>query len=73
MRRTWDGPQSLDALVRRYGCAAFGLGVFDPDQGPPENKVQTILFGQALPGGLRAFRDPSGWNETPLWLPSSGL
>jgi hypothetical protein len=71
MRRTWDDPQtkSLDAVVRRYGCAAFGPTVVDPDQGPPESKVQTILPGQELPGGLRAFRDPRGWNETPLWLP----
>ena len=37
--------------------------------GPPEAEVQTILPNHELPGGLLAFRDPRGWNETPLWLP----
>ena len=60
---------SLDVLVRRYGCRAFGPAVFDPDMGPPETEVQPILPNQALPGGPRALRDPRGWNETPLWLP----
>jgi hypothetical protein len=65
-RRTW----SVDALVRRYGCQAFGPGVWDPDMGPPKTKVQMILPNHELPGGLLAFRDPRGWNETPLWLPA---
>jgi hypothetical protein len=75
MRPAWDDRQtwSVDALVRRYGCRAFGPAVFDPDMGPPETELQTILPNQLpsheLPGGLRAFRDPRGWNETPLWLP----
>ncbi len=71
MRRTWGDRQtkSLDALVRRYGCRAFGLEVFDPDDGAPETIVQPILPNQELPGGLLALRDPRGWNETPLWLP----
>ena len=71
MRRTWGDQQtrSLDALVRRYGCRAFGPRVFDPDDGPPETKVQTIVPTHELPGGLLALRDPRGWNETPLWLP----
>ena len=60
---------SLDVVVRRYGCRAFGPKVFDPDHGPPETEVQTILPNHELPGGLLAFRDPRGWNETPLWLP----
>jgi Ankyrin repeats (many copies) len=64
-RRTW----SVDALVRRYGCQAFGPGVWDPDMGPPKTEVQMILPNHELPGGLLAFRDPRGWNETPLWLP----
>jgi hypothetical protein len=71
MRPTWNDRQiwSVDALVRRYGCHAFGPAVFDPDMGPPETELQTIQPSHALPGGLRAFRDPRGWNETPLWLP----
>jgi len=59
----------VDAVVRRYGCRAFGPGVFDPDGGPPETEVHTILPNHELPGGLLALRDPRGWNETPLWLP----
>ena len=31
--------------------------------------MQTIVPKSELPGGLLAFRDPRGWNETPLWLP----
>jgi hypothetical protein len=71
MRRTWDDAQtlSLDVAVRRYGCRAFGPAVFDPDHGPPESELQTILPGHELPGGLLALRDPRGFNETPLWLP----
>src|SRR5215470_5574590 len=71
MRRTWSDAQtkSLDAVVRRYGCRAFGPAAFDPDDGPPETEVQTIVPNHELPGGLLALRDPRGWNETPLWLP----
>lgn len=61
--------RSLDVLVRRYGCGAFGPAVWDPDDGPPESEVRTIEPGHELPGGLLPFRDPRGWNETPLWLP----
>jgi hypothetical protein len=71
MRRPWGDRKtsSLDAVVRRYGCRAFGPAVWDPDDGPPETPVQTILPNHELPGGLLAFRDPRGWNETPFWLP----
>jgi Ankyrin repeats (many copies) len=71
MRSIWGDrkTKSLDALVHRYGCRAFGPAVFDPDEGLPETEVQTILPNHELPGGLLAFRDPRGWNETPLWLP----
>src|ERR1043166_9576905 len=64
-RRTW----SVDALVRRYGCRAFGPEAFDPEMGPPETDMQTIRPNHELPGCLHPFRDPRGWNETPLWLP----
>src|SRR5580704_16113184 len=53
-RKTW----SVDAVVRRYGCRAFGPGVWDPDMRPPETEVQRILANDELPGGLVAFRDP---------------
>jgi Ankyrin repeats (many copies) len=71
LRETWSNPKtwSIDAAVRHYRCRAFGPHVWDPDQGPPETKVQTIQPNDELPGGLFAFRDPRGWNETPLWLP----
>jgi hypothetical protein len=57
------------AMDARPSAPVYSIPIRDP----PENNVQTILLGQALPSGLRAFRDPSGRNETPLWLPSSGL
>src|SRR6516162_7170574 len=71
MRETWEDRQtwSVDALVRRYGCRAFGPNAFLPGMGPPEIEVQKIPPNYELPGGLRAFRDPRGWDETPLWLP----
>jgi hypothetical protein len=71
MRRCWDDPTtwSVDALVGRYGCRAFGPSVFDPDTGPLDTDVEKIEPDHELPGGLLAFRDPRGWNETPLWLP----
>jgi len=71
LRETWGDRQtwSVDALVRRYGCRAFGPDVWDPDQGPPETAVQNILPNHELPGGLLPLRDPRGWSETPLWLP----
>ncbi len=75
MRETWSDRQtwSVDALVRRYGCHAFGPNAFDPGMvaqvGPAETDVQKILPDHELPGGLVPFRDPRGWHETPLWLP----
>jgi hypothetical protein len=57
---------------RRYGCRAYGPGAFDPDEGPPEAELQTIVPKSELPGGLLAFRDPRGWTETPVWLPQQG-
>jgi len=61
--------RSVDVLARRFGCRAFGPNAFDPDDGPPATTVEKIVPGEPLPGGLRAFRDPRGWNETPLYLP----
>ena len=74
MRNTWADRKtwSVDALVRRYGCRAFGPNAFDPDMGQPETEVRKVVPGNELPGGLLAFRDPRGWNETPLWLPEHG-
>jgi hypothetical protein len=71
LRETWDDRKtwSVDALVRRYGCRAFGPEVWDPDMGRPEADVEPIRPGHELPGGLVALRDPRGWHETPLWLP----
>ncbi|HKW78552.1 MAG TPA: ankyrin repeat domain-containing protein [Candidatus Limnocylindria bacterium] len=63
-RKTW----SVDALVDRYGCRAFGPSEWDPDMGPPRSQVRPIAPGDELPGGLHALRDPRGWKETPLWL-----
>ena len=60
---------SIDALADRYGARAFGPPTWEPGQGPPTHAIQTIRPGDELPGGVRALRDPRGWNETPLYLP----
>jgi hypothetical protein len=59
---------SLDIVVERFGCGAFGPDDWS-DNTPPATKLEKILPGEALPGGLIPFRDPRGWSETPLWLP----
>lgn len=76
MRETWDNPKlwSVDALVDRYGCRAFGPNDFDPEMieevGPSEYAgVQKITPGQELPGGLIPYRDVRGFAETPMWIP----
>lgn len=75
LRETWDDRTtwSVDALVHRYGCRAFGPNAFDPEMiekwGPPTADAQKIQPGRELPGGLVPFRDPRGWHETPLYLP----
>jgi len=59
---------SVDFLVRRYGCAAYGPAAFEPGQ-QLETPVRAIAPGMALPGGAVALADPRGFSETPLWLP----
>jgi ankyrin repeat protein len=59
---------SVDFLVRRYGCAAYGPATFEPGQ-ELETPVQAIAADMVLPGGAVALADPRGFNETPLWLP----
>lgn len=63
-KREW----SVDFLVRRYGCAAYGPATFEPGQ-ELETPVRAIAPGMALPGGAVALADPRGFSETPLWLP----
>jgi hypothetical protein len=45
-------------VVRHHGCRAFGPEVLDPDDGPPETEVQTILPNHELPGGLLGAQGP---------------
>ena len=69
-RPTWSDQQtwSVDAMVRQYGCRAFGPDDFS-DNVPPETELEKIVPEYELPGGLLPFRDPRGWHETPLYLP----
>jgi hypothetical protein len=59
---------SVDLLVRRYACAAYGPATFEPGQ-ELETPVQPIAAHTVLPGGAIALADPRGFSETPLWLP----
>jgi hypothetical protein len=82
VRPTWQAPAviqaakraggriewSVDYLVRRYGCAAYGPATFEPGQ-ELETRVQVIAPDMVLPGGAVALADPRGFSETPLWLP----
>ena len=60
---------SVDFLVRRYRCAAYGPARFEPGQ-ELETPVQAIAADTVLPGGAVALPDPRGFSETPLWLPA---
>jgi len=81
IRPTWDTPAahqaareggriewSVDLLVRRYGCAAYGPATFEPGE-ELETPVRKIAPDTTLPGGAVALADPRGFSETPLWLP----
>ena len=59
---------SVDLLVRRYGCAAYGPAAFEPGQ-ELETPLHPIAPDTILPGGAVALADPRGFRETPLWLP----
>jgi len=69
-RMSWGDRQvgSVDTVVGRYGCRAFGPDDWSENR-PPETELEKIVPGEALPGGLVPFRDPRGWSETPLYLP----
>jgi glyoxylase-like metal-dependent hydrolase (beta-lactamase superfamily II) len=63
-----DHVRDVDAVVRRYGCRAFGPWLFWP-QNIPETELEGIEPGVVLPGGFVALSDGRGRNETPLWIP----
>jgi hypothetical protein len=69
-RMSWSDRQvgSVDAVVSRYRCRAFGPDDWSENK-PPETTLQKIVPNEELPGGLMPFRDPRGWSETPLYLP----
>jgi hypothetical protein len=69
-RMSWSDRQvgSVDAVVSRYGCRAFGPDDWSENR-PPETRLRKIVPNEDLPGGLVPFRDPRGWSETPLYLP----
>jgi glyoxylase-like metal-dependent hydrolase (beta-lactamase superfamily II) len=63
-----DHVRDVDIFVRRYCARAFGPDVFHRGD-VPQTKLELILPGWELPGGLVALYDGRGRNETPLWLP----
>jgi hypothetical protein len=68
-RMSWDDRQvgSVDAVVGRCGCRAFGPDDWSENK-PRKTDLQKIVPNEELPGGLIPFRDPRGWSETPLYL-----
>jgi Ankyrin repeat len=70
-RMSWSDLQvpSVDAVVSRYRCRAFGPDDWSENK-PPKTNLQKIVPNEELPGGLMPFRDPRGWSETPLYAPS---
>jgi hypothetical protein len=69
-RMSWSDRQvrSVDAVVIRYRCRAFGPDDWSNNK-PPKTNLQKIVPNEDLPGGLMPFRDPRGWSETPLYIP----
>jgi hypothetical protein len=63
---------SVDLIVRRYGCEAYGPAAFMPGE-QPETPMRALVPGMKLPGGAVVLDDPRGSNETPLWLPEQGV
>jgi hypothetical protein len=59
---------AVDVLVRRYGCAAYGPAILEPEQ-QPETPMRVLVPGMELPGCAVVLNDPRGFSETALWLP----
>ena len=63
-----DHVRDVDLFVKRYGARAFGPRLFFRDD-IPQTELEPIEPGDELPGGLVAYYDGRGRDETPLWLP----
>ena len=63
---------SVDLIVRRYRCEAWGPAAF-MSGGRPETSMHALVPGMELPGGAVVLDDPRGFDETPLWLPDHGV
>jgi hypothetical protein len=63
---------SVDLIVRRYSCQAYGPATFMPGQ-QPETPMRALVPGMELPGGAVVLDDLRGFNETPLWLPEQSV
>jgi len=59
---------SIDYLVRRYRCPAYGPATLEPGD-EVKTPLRPIVADMVLPGGAIALADPRGFKETPLWLP----
>jgi len=63
--------RDVDLLVRWYGARALGPRLFWPGD-VPRTRIEPVLPGDELPGGLRALDDGRNAHETPLYLPDHG-
>ncbi len=67
-----DAHWSVDLIVRRYACEAYGPAALMPGE-QPETPMRALVPGMEVPGGAVVLDDPRGFHETPLWLPEQGV
>src|ERR671931_622196 len=63
-----DHVRDVDLFARWFGARAFGPDLFFAGDAP-KTKLELVLPGDELPGGLRALYDGRLRVETPLYLP----
>jgi hypothetical protein len=63
-----DHVRDVDLFVRWFGVRAFGPDLFFGGDAP-RTRLELVLPGAELPGGLRALYDGRLRAETPLFLP----
>lgn len=63
-----DHVRDVDWFRERYGAAAWGPALIDPDD-VPSTRFAPLYPGVEVPGGVMALNAGSWGIETPVWLP----